>query len=260
MAGNVWTALLLSALAGLATTIGSVFGLIVTRPSRRLLAFLLGFAAGVMTLVSFVELLNQGIETLTEVDPQMGFMYANFAFIGGILTFFALDVVLPHDYEGEHDHPDSLKGSALERTGVLTALGIGLHNFPEGIITFVGALHSMELGVVLAVAIALHNIPEGLAVSAPIYAATGSRKKAFWWSFLSGVSEPVGAILAALVLRPFLTPGVMGVVLAVVGGVMVGISLDELIPSAKNLDHSNVPVLGVALGMLVMALSLWMLK
>ncbi len=260
MQGNVWTALLLSAAAGLATTLGSALGIVITRPGRRLLALILGFSAGVMILVSFVELLNQGIESLTVINPDMGFLYANTAFVLGILVFFTLDFLIPHDYEGDHDHSDRLRGGTLERTGLLTALGIALHNFPEGIVTFVGALHNTQLGVVLAVAIALHNIPEGLAVSAPVYAATGSRGKAFLWSFMSGVSEPVGALLAALVLGPFLTPTVMGWVLAAVGGIMVGISLDELIPAAKKLDNSNIPLLGIALGMLVMALSLWMLQ
>jgi len=259
MPENLGTALLLTTGAGLATTIGSVLGIILRRPGKRLLALTLGFSAGVMVLVSFVELLHEGIESLESVSPGAGFMYAHLAFVGGVLVFFLLDWLVPHDYEEEHDHPGHMEGSRLERAGVLTALGIGLHNFPEGVITFVGTLHDVRLGVALALAIALHNIPEGLAVSAPVYAATGSRAKAFFWSFLSGVSEPVGALLAAVVLMPFMTQGVMGCTLAAVGGVMVAISLDELIPTAKSLVSGNLPILGVALGVLVMALSLWLL-
>ena len=261
MQGDLTTALLLSAGAGLSTTVGSVIGLVIRRPTRRLLGVMLGFSAGVMILVSFVELLNEGIESLTEANADFGFMQANLAFVIGILLFVVLDRFVPHDYEGDHDHPEKLKGGKLERTGILTALGIGLHNFPEGVITFVGTLYDVHLGIILAVAIAIHNIPEGLAVSAPIYAATGSRKKAFFWSFLSGVSEPIGAVLAALILVPLglLTDAGMGWVLAIVAGIMVAISLDELIPAAKTLDDSNLPLLGITAGMLVMALSLWML-
>jgi len=261
MGGDLTTALLLSATAGLSTSIGSVLGLVMRKPGRRLLGMTLGFSAGVMVLVSFVELLNQGIASLEGVYEGIGFLYANLAFVAGILVFFVIDLFVPHDYEGDHDHPARLEDGRLERTGILTALGIGIHNFPEGVITFVGTLYSVELGIVLAFAIALHNIPEGLAVSAPIYAATGSRKKAFWWSFLSGVSEPVGALLAAVILMPLglLTDTGIGWVLAGVAGIMVAISLDELIPAAKELDDSNLPLLGVTAGMLVMALSLWML-
>ena len=260
MSDDLGTALLLTTLAGLATTIGSVLGLIVKRPGKRLLGFILGFSAGVMILVSFVKLLQESITALSGIDAEFGFLYAHAAFVGGILVFFLLDLIVPHEYEGTHDHPKSMEGSRLERTGVLTALGVGLHNFPEGVITLVGTLHDVRLGVVLAVAIALHNIPEGLAVSAPIYAATGSRGKSFLWSFLSGVAEPVGALIGALVLMPIMTEPVMGVTLGAVAGVMVAISFDELIPAAKALVDDHVPILGVTLGMTVMALSLWLLE
>ena len=260
MQGDLTTALLLTTAAGLSTTLGSVLGIIVKRPGKRLLAFTLAFSAGVMILVSFVELLQGGINHLEGVYPESGFIIANLAFVGGLLAFFLLDFIIPHDYEGDHDHPGKFEGGKLERTGILTALGIGLHNFPEGIITFVGTLADVNLGVALAVAIAIHNIPEGLAVSAPVYAATGSRKKAFLWSFLSGVSEPVGALLAAVVLMPFLSDAVLGYSLAAVAGIMVAISLDELIPAARSISADHLPILGVSLGMLVMAVSLWMLR
>ena len=146
------------------------------------------------------------------------------------------------------------------RTGMLVAFGIGIHTFPEGMATFAGALQDVRLGTAIAVAIAIHNIPEGLAVSAPVYTATGSRGKAFLWSFLSGISEPVGAGLAALVLLPFLTPTLLGWLLAVVAGIMVAISLDEIVPAAKSFGSEHTPIVGVIAGMLVMAFSLWMLK
>jgi ZIP family zinc transporter len=148
----------------------------------------------------------------------------------------------------------------LLKTGLFVALGIGIHNFPEGMAAFAGALEDPSLGIAIAVAIAIHNIPEGLAVSAPVYAATGSRAKAFWWSFLSGVAEPVGAGLAALVLMPFLNETVLGFVLAAVAGIMVFISLDELVPIARSFGEEHLSIVGVVVGMVVMALSLWMLQ
>ena len=253
MESNVGAALLLTTGAGLSTTIGSLLGMVVRKPGPRFVGFTLGFSAGVMVLVSFVELLQDSIE-------KIGFLQAHIGFFVGMAGIFLIDFLVPHDYIGQHDHPDQGHEKGMMRTGVLVAFGIGIHNFPEGMATFAGALADIRLGVAIAVAIAIHNIPEGLAVSAPIYAATGSRKKAFLWSFLSGVSEPVGAALAALVLMPVLTPTVLGWVLAAVAGIMVSISIDELVPAAKASGSEHAPIVGVIAGMLVMALSLWLLK
>ena len=253
MEGTFGTALLLTAGAGLATTVGSVIGIAVRKPGPKFLGFTLGFSAGVMILVSFVELLQVSIE-------RVGFAGAHLAFLAGMCCYFFINLLVPHDYIGQHEHRGHEHTGRLMRTGVLVALGIGIHNFPEGMATFVGTLHDVKLGGAIALAVAIHNIPEGIAVSAPIYAATGSRKKAFLWSFFSGVSEPVGAALAGAVLFPFLTPAVLGWVLAVVAGIMVAISTDELVPAAKSFGSERMPIVGVIAGMAVMALSLWILK
>ncbi len=253
MEGNVIIALLLTAGAGLSTTIGSLIGLAVRKPGPRFMGFTLGFSAGVMILVSFAELLPGSIDAI-------GFLAAHLAFFAGMVSFFLIDFLVPHEQFGHHDYAQKPGSSRLMRTGLLVAFGIGLHNFPEGMATFAGALKEVKLGVAIAVAIAIHNIPEGLAVSAPIYAATGSRRKAFLWSFLSGVSEPVGAGFAALVLLPFLTEAFLGWLLAGVAGIMVSISVDELVPSAKAFDSEHSPIVGVITGMAIMALSLWILK
>jgi len=253
MEHNVGIALLLTAGAGLATTIGSLVGLAVRKPGPRFMGFTLGFSAGVMVLVSFVELLQGSIEAI-------GFLPAHVGFFIGMAGIFLVDFLVPHEYIGQHDYPEGKSTGGLMRTGLLVAFGIGIHNFPEGMATFAGALQDVRLGIAIAVAIAIHNIPEGLAVSAPVYAATGSRGKAFLWSFLSGVSEPVGAGLAALVLLPFLTPTVLGWMLAAVAGIMVSLSLDEIAPAAKSFGSEHTPIVGVIAGMVVMALSLWMLK
>jgi len=174
-----------------------------------------------------------------------------------MVVMFLIDALIPHDYMAEHHHTEEeARQGQLLKTGLFVALGIGIHNFPEGMAAFAGALEDPSLGIAIAVAIAIHNIPEGLAVSAPVYAATGSRAKAFWWSFLSGVAEPVGAGLAALVLMPLLSETVLGFVLASVAGIMVFISLDELLPTARDYGTGHIAIYGVMVGMASMALSL----
>ncbi len=259
---GVFQALLITTGAGLSTAIGSVMGLYSRRPSAAFIGFSLGFSAGVMVLVAFGELLPTAVAV-----PALGFAGAYGAFFAGMVTYFLIDLVIPHEYIGQHDHALVRPGNAgmksqegLGRTGLLVMLGITIHNFPEGMATFIGAMEDIRVGMALGIAIAIHNIPEGLAISAPVYAASGSRKKAFLWSFFSGISEIMGAILAAAVLMPFLSETVMGIALACVAGIMVAISLDELIPVAKTLDSEHAPILGVITGMMVMAISLYLLK
>ena len=259
MTPDVGFALLLSALAGLSTTIGSLLALFVRKPGPRLMTLTLGFSGGVMILVSFLELLPSGIEAI-------GFGPANLVFFGGMAAMFLIDELIPHDYMAEHHHSgeedeqDAALQNRLLKAGLFVALGMGIHNFPEGMASFATALSNPQLGVAIAVAIAIHNIPEGLAVSAPVYAATGSRSKAFWWSFLSGVAEPVGALLAALVLLPFLNEAILGGLLSGVAGIMVFISIDELLPVSRAYKEEHLSIIGIVAGMVVMSLSLWMLK
>jgi ZIP family zinc transporter len=249
---NVALALILTTLAGLSTTLGSLLGLVVRKPGPRFMSATLGFSAGVMVMVSFVELLQGSIESI-------GFAYAHLGFFSGIIIIFLIDFFLPHQWAGHQDLSEDKKESKLLRMGVLVALGIGIHNFPEGMATFAGTLKDTSLGIAIAVAIAIHNIPEGLAVSAPVYAATKSRGKAFLWSFLSGLAEPVGAGIAALFLLPFLSPTLLGWLLAFVAGIMVFIAFDELVPTSRSYGQEHAAILGVIFGMAIMSLSLWML-
>ncbi len=254
-------ALLLVAGAGLSTTIGSLLGLIVKKPGPRFMSFTLGFSAGILILTAFVELLGKAIQT-----EGVGFFWAHVAFFIGMAGYLLIDLLLPHDYIDQHDHrPGTYDLSVepspkdLKRTGLLLVLGISVHNFPEGMATLAATMEDLNLGIAIAVAIAIHNIPEGLAISASIYAAEGSQRKAFFWSFLSGVSEIVGAGLGAVILLPILSDSVIGFSLATVAGTMVLISIDEIIPTAKNLASEHIPIAGVILGMIVMMLSLWAL-
>ncbi|NIN65313.1 MAG: zinc transporter ZupT [Anaerolineae bacterium] len=254
MPGNIAIALALTTVAGLSTTIGGLLGIFVREPGPRFMTLTLGFSGGVMILVSFVELLAGGIETI-------GFGPAHVAFFAGMLGMFLIDFLIPHEYMAERHHTGEGGGrDRLLKTGLLVALGIGIHNFPEGMATFAGALQDPRLGVAIATAIAIHNIPEGLAVSAPVFSATGSRTRAFLLASLSGLAEPAGAVVAALVLLPILNDVVLGAMLAVVAGIMVFISLDELVPVARSFGEEHLSIVGVVIGMAFMAASLWILQ
>jgi len=250
---EVIKALILTSIAGLSTTIGSILGLIFKRENKKFMSFVLGFTAGVMVGVSFFELLPSGFE-------EIGFIKASIAFIAGFLFIFMIDYFIPHEYIGQKERVTDKTDKKLLRTGLFVALGIGIHNFPEGMATFYSSLVDIRVGTAIAVAIAIHNIPEGIAVSAPVYKATGSRSKAFLWSFLSGVVEPIGAVLTAFVLLPFLNPVILGYILSAIAGLMVFISIDELLPVSKSYGYSHLPIVSFIVGMVVMILSLMLLQ
>lgn len=250
---DFWFAILLTTLAGISTSLGALISLFVRQPGGLFMSLALGFSAGVMILVSFVELLPQGINGI-------GFAYAHLTFFVGMLAMYAIDVAVPHSFGAEEQEGLHARNHRLLRTGLFVALGLAIHNFPEGMATFVSALAKPSLGTALAIAIAIHNIPEGVAVAAPVYSATGSHMKAFVWSTISGLAEPIGAFLAAAVLLPILNGTVLAVVLALVGGIMVYIALDELLPASREYGREHDSILGALAGMLVMAASLYMLK
>lgn len=246
--------LILTLLAGGATFIGAFLGVLGQKPSNRVLAFSLGFAAGIMLLISLMEMLPAALHT-AGMSPVLGYGM----FMLGLLGYFALDCTLPHA------HPQDLmdgtvKVPNLRRTALLLTLGISLHNFPEGIATFVTASSNLELGLGIALAVALHNIPEGLAVAGPVYAATGSKRKAIFWAGVSGLAEILGGILAWLILGPMISPVLMASIMATVAGIMVALSVDELMPLAKEIDPHNNPSYGVLCGMAVMGFSLALLQ
>lgn len=252
--------------AGLATGIGSALAFFARRTNKRLLAFSLGLSGGVMVYVSFVELFRQADLALSAVwGERWGSIGTVTAFFGGILLIGIIDRLVPsvenpheaHTVEEMDDRPGHPK---LMRMGMMTALAIGIHNFPEGIATFASAVDNTTLGVAIAVAIAIHNIPEGIAVSIPIFYATGDRRRAFRLSLLSGLAEPVGALLAWAVLMPVMSPAVMGCVLAGVAGIMVFISIDELLPAAREYGEAHIAIYGVVAGMALMAVSLILLS
>jgi len=260
---NLLLAFGLTLFAGLSTGIGSALAFFSNRTNKRFLSAALGFSAGVMIYLSFAEILVKSVDALSKVYGEKGGAWAAVAgFFGGMVFIAIIDRLVP-DHGNPHEAhaveemgEDTPHDPALMRMGMFTALAIAIHNFPEGLATFASAMMDPNLGISIAVAVAIHNIPEGVSVSVPIYFATGSRKKAFWYSFLSGLSEPAGAAIGYFLLKTFFTDAMFGYVFSGVGGIMVFISLDELLPTAKEYGTGHVAIYGVMAGMAVMALSL----
>ena len=263
---NVLFAFSLTLFAGLATGIGSVLALLTNKTSTRFLSVALGFSAGIMIYVSFVEILAEAQDSLISVFGLKGGSWAAVGgFFLGIFLIAMIDKLIPsaenphevHTVE-EMDGKSPEHKSNLMRMGTFTALAIAIHNFPEGIATFTAALSDPGIGIAVAVAVAIHNIPEGIAVAVPIFYATGSKKKAFKLSFLSGLAEPLGAIVGYFLLFWFFNDTILGFVFACVAGIMVYISLDELLPAAREYGEHHLSIYGLIAGMAVMAVSLLM--
>ena len=259
---TVMMALGLTLVAGLSTGIGSLMAFFTSRTDKKFLSCALGLSAGVMIYVSFMDLLPLAIDDIAQtIGGKFGMLYVIMAFFGGIGLIAVIDFLVPED-ENPHEVQtvESMKDSGnLHRTGFMLAGAIALHNFPEGMATFVSALNGIDVALPIVIAIAIHNIPEGIAVSVPIYHATGKRDKALMWSLLSGLAEPLGALFGLAFLMPFWTPVVGSLVMAAVAGIMVYISFDELLPGSERYGHHHLAMCGVIGGMLFMALSLLLL-
>lgn len=257
---DVLFALGITLFAGLSTGIGSAIALVAKTTNKKFLCWALGFSAGVMIYISFMELLPAALHQLSNnLSLKNANLYMLLSFFGGMAFIGIIDLLIP-EQDNPHE-PVALESmqhkSSLKRVGVMMAVSIAIHNFPEGIATFSTALSNIELGIPIAIAIAIHNIPEGIAVAVPIYHATGSKQKAFWLSILSGMAEPIGACIGLLFLMPFWSTTLNSIVLAATAGIMVYISLDELLPTAKKYGKHHQAILGLVLGMLFMALSLY---
>lgn len=272
MDDNVLLALGLTLFAGLATGIGSLIAFFTTRTNKKFLSIALGFSAGVMIYVSLVEIFVKAKDALVNVHGNTkGYWLTLAGFFGGMLLIAVIDRFIPkgnnpHEVKSVEDvqraqtlSKDDIEAERLMKMGLFTALAIAIHNFPEGIATFMSVLQDPNVGFAIAIAVAIHNIPEGIAVAIPIFYATGKRMKAFKWSFASGLSEPLGAIIAYFILMQFMTDTMFGVIFAGVAGIMVFISIDELLPAAKKYDEAHSSIYGLVAGMAVMAVSLVLL-
>lgn len=252
---SILQAFALTLAAGLSTGIGSSIAFLSKKENRLFLSVSLGFSAGVMIYVSMIEMFPKAQTDLSNVYGQrMGSALTVLSFFAGMALIAIPDRILP-----SNETPSGTQSSSLMKTGIYTALAISIHNFPEGIATFISALREPGVAIPVAAAIAIHNIPEGIAVSVPIYQATGSRAKAFFYSFLSGMAEPAGAFLGWILLQPLLAGPALGLLSAAVAGIMVFLSFDELLPSAGAHGSRNSSSCGMTAGMAVMAVSLLLL-
>jgi zinc transporter, ZIP family len=260
--------------AGLATGIGSTIAFFTKTTNKSFFALSMGFSAGVMIYLSFAEILPKATQYIGESTTEIqAAALAAAALIGGMVLMALIDALVP---SGANPHENTrvellnpengkLEGIGVEKErllkmGVFLALAIAIHNFPEGLATFLLVLDDPQIGIALAVAVAMHNIPEGIAVSVPVYYATKSKVKAFRLSFLSGLAEPAGAVIGYLILAPFLSDFLLGIIFAAVAGVMVFLAIDTLLPTAKNSARGHLTVYGFMIGMSVMALSLVLLS
>lgn len=240
----------LTLLAGLSTVLGSLIFLSHTFCKRKFIGFFLGLSAGVMIYLSFIELLSHSIKNI-------GFLNANIYFFIGVIAMAFMDHFLPHHYLEERI---CRRNNIIDRrylsTGLVVTLGLIIHNIPEGMAVFLSSFTNGRLGILLALAIAIHNIPEGIAVAAPIYQATQNKGKAIKYAFISGMAEPLGAIIALLLFKPYLNRDILSYVFALVAGVMVYISFDELLPACFRDDYGHRAILGIVTGMMIVSFSL----
>lgn len=275
----------LTTLAGLSTGIG---GLVIFRKkplNQHIVSASLGLSAGVMLYIAFVEMLGGSYIALSEIYGNRGNLYTVLAFFGGIFFIMIIDFLVPEaqnphelhsvtdiSYDPHlHEKPTEAaklsvvkreevrEKSKLTRVGLLSAIGIAAHNMPEGIAAFAAALADPALGISIAIAIAIHNIPEGIAIAVPLYAGTGDKKKSFLTALISGLAEPFGALIGFLILRPYISETLLAVVFAFAAGIMVYISLDELLPTAEKQGEHHLVIGGVIVGMLIMASTLLVL-
>lgn len=261
---NIILAFILTLIAGLSTGIGGLIAFFTKRDNVHFLTFTLGFSAGVMLFVSFIDIFPEALKSFETVFPNKAMLTTCLAFFGGMALIALIDFLIP---DGENPHEmNYAEQISLEhnirdthkyhRMGIMLALSIAIHNFPEGLATFAVSLNGLDIALPIVIAIALHNIPEGIAVAVPIYQATNNRKKALFYSIISGLSEPLGALIGFLILIPFWNPTIEATILAITAGIMVYISLDELLPTSERYGHHHLSIIGVVTGMILMALSL----
>lgn len=237
-------AFILSTLAGLSTLLGTIFIFFPIKKKNILLVASLSFAAGVMLTVSFSDLVPTSISSLNQTFyPIPSILIMLISFVIGIILSMTIDRKM-------HDQQNHLK-----RVGLIAMLAIILHNIPEGIATYLTSSNNMKLGITLTIAIALHNIPEGISISIPIYYATKNKGRAFLYTLISGLSEPFGAIIAALFLSQWITPAMMGILYAIIAGIMTHIALYELLPTSWKYQQTKRTITFFILGIIVMLLS-----
>ncbi|AYE35337.1 zinc transporter ZupT [Clostridium septicum] len=244
--------LILSSLAGMSTVIGAFIVFFSKSKNKKLICFSLAFSAGVMISVSFTDLFSTAEETLRKSQGNLkGICYTILFLVIGAFIAMLIDMFIPE----EPRLIASQRGNKLYRVGFVSMIALMIHNFPEGVATFVSGYENTTLGITIALAIALHNIPEGISIAMPIYYSTGSKLKAFKYTFVSGLAEPIGALLALLFLRPFINEIILAIIFAIVSGIMLYISFEELIPTARKYGYDKLYIFSIFLGICIIPLS-----
>ncbi len=261
MENSALTAFLLTLIAGASTAIGAALTFVIRRNDFKILALGMSFSAGVMIYISFMDIMPMAMEMIARdggfFGGKIGKMLGFGAFFGGVGVAALIDYLVPEHVDsaeiGARAHSDSARAEKARHAALMTAIAISVHNFPEGLSVFITTLEDVRVGLAIALAITLHNIPEGISVALPIYNATGDKKRAFWFAALSGLAEPAGALAVYFVFAPILTPQTVGAALSLTAGIMVYISLDELLPTAKEYGHEHYGIVGVFAGMAFIA-------
>ncbi len=279
MENTYLTALILSTLAGLSTVLGGFVTFFIKENSLKFLSFGLGLSAGVMLFISLVDLYPESCEM---IKNQMGenFLFLSVVSFGiGILTAVLIDYFIPDHLQSQmltkqlganEKHVDStdckedenaiISIGKIKKAGILTAIVVAVHNLPEGLATFFLTAQNVMLGLGIVIAIAIHNIPEGMAISIPVYQATHSKRKAFLYSFLSGMAEPVGGVVGFVIIKSLFPNLCVGILFSLVAGIMTYISIDTLLPLSKDYDTGHYSISGVVLGLLIMGVALVLLE
>jgi len=256
---NFLPAMLITLFAGLSTAIGGGIAFVVKKNNLKALSVGLGFSAGVMIFVSFMDMLPEADKLLSMHFAASHSWITYAGFIIGLIVAILIDYFLP-DHIDEEDvlHPDApmRHDYKIKRAGIFTAVAICVHNFPEGLATFMTTTQNITLGLSVGIAIAIHNIPEGIAVALPMYHVTGKKRYAMLYAALSGITEPIGALAGMFIFGLFLPQVLIGALMAAVAGIMIYISFDTLLPLAKEYGDWHQSLVGILSGILVIWFSL----
>ena len=256
---NFIPAMLITLFAGLSTAIGAGIAFIVKKDNLKALSVGLGFSAGVMIFVSFMDMVPEAEKLLAMYFPHKSQWMVYIGFIIGLIVAILIDYFLPDHIDTDDVlNPDCTahRDYKIKRAGLFTAIAICVHNFPEGMATFFTTTQNITLGLSVGIAIAIHNIPEGIAVALPMYHVTGKKRYAMLYAALSGITEPVGALVGMFIFGLFLPSALIGVLMAAVAGIMIYISFDTLLPLAKEYGDWHQSLIGIISGILVIWVSL----
>lgn len=251
---NILYAFLFTMIAGCATGLGGLVVLFNKQLNKKFFSFMLGVSAGVMIYISFVEMYQESSDLFIKKLGGLKGSITNIVFFFlGILIIAIIDKLVPNDLNPHEVHDEN---SNLKRIGLFTAVMIFIHNIPEGMVTFMSTTYNIKMGLFMMIAILIHNIPEGIGIAVPLYYSTKSKKKAIFYSFLSGFAEPLGALLTYLILAPYIDSFILAAMFSSIAGIMIYISLDELLPTIEEYGKHHYGIGGIIIGMLVMAISL----